>query len=158
MPKLKQDHEISLQAESDDLDEVMAQNGVTEDQPANSHEPKVTGALESKNQAPNEAAAALKRYRKQENTLLKRARNYPAKPSKDELIAMYGGRAKVLLEDIWRPDRDRKAGRDPIRKGPQAFCGQLQLDQESGHRKAGCALGKHGRVLRVSGGAGKKEV
>ncbi|MEM6271290.1 MAG: hypothetical protein AAF998_17785 [Bacteroidota bacterium] len=98
MPKLKQDHEISLQAESDDLDEVMAQNGVTEDQLANSHKPKVTGALESKNQAPNEAAAAPKRYRNQENTLLKRARNYPAKPGKAKLIAMYGARAKVLLK------------------------------------------------------------
>ncbi|MEM6269584.1 MAG: DUF4157 domain-containing protein [Bacteroidota bacterium] len=98
VPKPKYDHEISMEEESEDLDAVMEQNDVTEAQLANSNEPKFTGALETKHQAQSEAAAAPQRYRKQENSLLKKARNYAQKHGKDKLIAMYGSRAKVLLD------------------------------------------------------------
>ncbi|MEM0999753.1 MAG: DUF4157 domain-containing protein [Bacteroidota bacterium] len=98
VPKPKHDQEISMEEESEDLDKVMEKHDVTEGQLANSNEPKFTGALESKNKAQNEAAQAPKRYRKQEQSTLDRARAYAQKHGKDKLIAMYGTRAQVLLK------------------------------------------------------------
>ena len=69
-PKPKFDSEISMEKESRSLDELMAENNMTEEQLAESNEPSFQQALETKRQAQAEAAAAPGRYRTQEQEIL----------------------------------------------------------------------------------------
>ena len=69
-PKPRFDSEISMEKESRSLDELMAENNMTEEQLAESNEPSFQQALETKRQAQAEAAAAPGRYRTQEQETL----------------------------------------------------------------------------------------
>ncbi len=74
-PKPKTSQEISMEKESQSLDDQMAENDITDEQLAKSNEPKFTGALESKNEAKKEAKAAPGHYRKKERNVLGMAQN-----------------------------------------------------------------------------------
>lgn len=73
-PKPKHASEISMEEESREIDDVMAQNSVTETQLANSNEPDFVAALDSKTEAQKAAANAPSRYRTKEKTILAEAK------------------------------------------------------------------------------------
>ncbi len=74
-PKSKPDSEVSapMQAESQNLDQQMADADITEEQLANSNEPEFVGALSSKNEAQTKATEAPQIYRQQEQATLSSA-------------------------------------------------------------------------------------
>ena len=71
--KPRLDSEVSMARESQSLDDKMAQEGITEDQLAQSNEPTFVEALDTKRQAQQEAADAPGRYREKEEKILARA-------------------------------------------------------------------------------------
>lgn len=91
-PKPKADHEISMQKESDSLDELMVEQDVTEEQFAESNEPKITQTLELKQQAQAEAAAAPVKYREEEAKVLGTAQAEAGQKGHSGLGAMYAAR------------------------------------------------------------------
>ncbi len=72
-PKPRTDREISLQHESDALDERLAQENITEQQLAESEEPQFELALKKKQDAQREIAVAPSRYREREAQILHQA-------------------------------------------------------------------------------------
>ncbi|WP_028887235.1 phage tail protein [Tenacibaculum ovolyticum] len=96
-PKSKTSQEISMEKESQSLDNEMSENNVTDEQLAKSNEPKFTGALEQKNQAQVEAKLAPVTYRKKEEAQLGTAQNKAATSSREGLDQMQG--AKQLSEN-----------------------------------------------------------
>lgn len=96
IPKQKMAQEISMEKESQSLDDYMADNKVTDEQLAKSNEPKFTGALAEKNNAQTEAKLAPVNYRKKENSQLKGAQKVAATNSKEGLGQMQA--AKLLSE------------------------------------------------------------
>ena len=96
IPKPKTSQEISMEKESQSLDDKMAENNVTDEQLAKSNEPKFTGALEQKNQAQTEAKQAPVTYRKKEGAQLGAAQNEAKIASQEGLAQMQG--AKELSE------------------------------------------------------------
>ncbi|CAM1345292.1 DNA/RNA non-specific endonuclease [Tenacibaculum amylolyticum] len=96
IPKQKTSQEISMEKESQSLDDYMAENKVTDEQLAKSNEPKFTGALAEKNKAQTEAKLAPVNYRKKENAQLKGAQKVAATNSKQGLDQMQA--AKLLSE------------------------------------------------------------
>lgn len=97
IPKPKTSQEISMEKESQSLDDKMSENEVTDEQLAKSNEPQFTGALEGKNQAQTEAKLAPVRYRKKEEAQLGASQKNAATTSQEGLDQMQG--AKVLSED-----------------------------------------------------------
>lgn len=97
IPKPKTSQEISMEKESQSLDDYMAENKVTDEQLAKSNEPKFTGALEEKNNAQTEAKLAPVKYRKKEQVQLGVAQKTAAVNSKEGLDQMQA--AKVLSEN-----------------------------------------------------------
>ncbi|MFT7900839.1 DNA/RNA non-specific endonuclease [Tenacibaculum ascidiaceicola] len=97
IPKPKTSQEISMEKESQSLDDYMAENKVTDEQLAKSNEPKFTGALEEKNNAQTEAKLAPVKYRKKEQAQLGVAQKTAAVNSKEGLDQMQA--AKVLSEN-----------------------------------------------------------
>jgi len=73
-PKPRLDNEISFEKESASLDELMAENEMTEEQLAVSNEPQFVQALDSKKEAQQKAAEAPGVYREGEQTVLEEAR------------------------------------------------------------------------------------
>lgn len=96
-PKPKTSQEISMEKESQSLDNKMSENNVTDKQLAKSNEPTFTGALEQKKQAQVEAKLAPVNYRKKEGAQLGVAQNNAATSSKEGLNQMQG--AKQLSEN-----------------------------------------------------------
>lgn len=90
-PKPLDDSEISLEEQSRSLDELMAKNKMTEEQLADSNEPKFLKALGSKKDAQAQAAAAPARYRAKEQAMLAKARQ----SAKAQGGAGYGGMANA---------------------------------------------------------------
>ncbi|MGQ3678469.1 DNA/RNA non-specific endonuclease [Tenacibaculum discolor] len=97
IPKPKTSQEISMEKESQSLDDYMAENKVTDEQLAKSNEPKFTGALKEKNNAQTEAKLAPVKYRKKEQVQLGVAQKTAAVNSKEGLDQMQA--AKVLSEN-----------------------------------------------------------
>ncbi|CAM1358366.1 phage tail protein [Tenacibaculum xiamenense] len=97
IPKPKTSQEISMEKESQSLDDYMVENEVTDDQLAKSNEPKFTGALEEKNTAQKEAKLAPVKYRKKEQAQLAVAKKVATGTSKDGLDQMQA--AKLLSEN-----------------------------------------------------------
>ena len=97
IPKPKMSQEISMEKESQSLDNKMAENNVTDEQLAKSNEPEFIGALEQKNQAQTEAKLAPVKYRKKEGAQLGAAQNEAKITSKEGLAQMQG--AKELSEN-----------------------------------------------------------
>ncbi len=97
IPKPKTSQEISMEKESQSLDNKMSENEITEEQLAKSNEPKFTGALEQKNQAQTEARLAPVNYRKKEGAQLGAAQTNAATSSQEGLNQMQG--AKQLSEN-----------------------------------------------------------
>lgn len=97
IPKPKTSEEISMEKESQSLDDYMTENEVTDEQLAKSNEPKFTGALEEKNTAQTEAKLAPVKYRKKEQAQLGVAKKVAATNSQEGLDQMQA--AKVLSEN-----------------------------------------------------------
>ncbi|MCG7501120.1 DNA/RNA non-specific endonuclease [Tenacibaculum sp. Mcav3-52] len=97
IPKPKTSQEISMEKESQSLDDYMAENKVTDEQLAKSNEPKFTGALEEKNSAQTEAKLAPVKYRKKEQVQLGVAQKTATVNSKEGLDQIQA--AKVLSEN-----------------------------------------------------------
>lgn len=96
VPKPLNDSEISMENESQSMDDFMEANEVTEPQLANSNEQAFTGALESKNEAQAQAAAAPAAYRQQESQQLSAARTDAEAQSNEQLTAMHAMRESAL--------------------------------------------------------------
>lgn len=97
IPKPKTSEEISMEKESQSLDDYMTENEVTDEQLAKSNEPKFTGALDEKNKAQTEAKLAPSKYRKKEQAQLGAAQKVASVDSKEGLDQMQA--AKVLSEN-----------------------------------------------------------
>lgn len=97
IPKPKTSQEISMEKESQSLDDYMSENEVTDEQLAKSNEPKFTGALDEKNKAQTEAKLAPTKYRKKEQTQLGAAQKTATSTSKEGLDQMQA--AKLLSEN-----------------------------------------------------------
>lgn len=97
IPKPKTSQEISMEKESQSLDDYMAENEIKDEQLAKSNEPKFTGALEEKNNAQKEAKLAPVKYRKKEKAQLSKAQKTAAADSTQGLDQMQA--AKLLSEN-----------------------------------------------------------
>lgn len=97
IPKPKTSQEISMEKESQSLDDYMAENEIKDEQLAISNEPKFTGALEEKNNAQKEAKLAPVKYRKKEKAQLSKAQKTAATESTQGLDQMQA--AKLLSEN-----------------------------------------------------------
>ncbi|WP_046744643.1 phage tail protein [Kordia zhangzhouensis] len=97
--KPKHKTEISMQKESDSLDDYMEDNKVTDTQLQKANEPKFTEALDSKNKAKEEAKKAPQTYRKKENVILGDARTQAEQGGQDKLGAMFNTR-KTNFNDV----------------------------------------------------------
>ncbi|MGB3465565.1 MAG: hypothetical protein WBA74_09855 [Cyclobacteriaceae bacterium] len=96
VPKPLNDSEIAMDNESQSMDDFMDANEVTETQLANSNEPAFTGALDSKNEAQVQAAAAPAAYRQTESEQLSAARTEAEAQSTEQLTAMHAMRESAL--------------------------------------------------------------
>ncbi|SEC20967.1 hypothetical protein SAMN04489761_2382 [Tenacibaculum sp. MAR_2009_124] len=97
IPKPKTSQEISMEKESQSLDDYMVENEVTDGQLSKSNEPKFTGALEEKNNAQKEAKLAPVAYRKKEQAQLAVAKKVATGTGKEGLDQMQA--AKLLSEN-----------------------------------------------------------
>jgi hypothetical protein len=77
-PKPRLDSEISMDAESASLDELMTSHDMTEEQLAQSNEPTFITALDTKREAQAQAAAAPGRFRERETQTLTQAQGKAA--------------------------------------------------------------------------------
>ena len=73
IPKQRTDAEISLDHKSKELDDTLSRENITEQQLAESEEPKFEQALQKKQDAQREIAAAPGHYREKENEVLQKA-------------------------------------------------------------------------------------
>lgn len=89
VPKAKHKTEISMEKESQSIDNYMEENTVTDTQLAKSNEPKFLEALDSKAEAQTEAKKAPKTYRNIENKTLGAARNKAGIDGKKGLHGMF---------------------------------------------------------------------
>lgn len=108
-PKPKYDAEISMQKESQSLDDYMTDNAITETQLAKSNEPAFLGALNSKTEAQTVAAAAPQRYREVEKTKLDSAKNVAGKTGKKGFQGMFDKRGDVFNNIFGRQEKDKTA-------------------------------------------------
>ncbi|AFZ26209.1 hypothetical protein Cylst_4103 [Cylindrospermum stagnale PCC 7417] len=95
-PKGEGEVEAPLQAESQKLDQQMAEANVTEEQLSNSNEPEFQGALTAKKEAQTSAAQAPQEYRQQEEGLISNAKNTAVSTAQQLLQAMHGTRTQSL--------------------------------------------------------------
>lgn len=93
-PKNKLDSEISMEQQSQSLDEEMKANNVTEDQLASSNEPTFTEALDEKKNAQKDAVEKPNEYRKEEALTLKEAKADVNEKSVQTMVGMHGARGK----------------------------------------------------------------
>lgn len=90
VPKPRAAEEISLQHESDNLDDVMTQNELTDNQLGNSNEPKFLETLKKKNDAQKEIAAAPENYQEKEQTILEGAGQQADQKMVSDMARMLG--------------------------------------------------------------------
>jgi hypothetical protein len=92
-PKPRLDNEISFEKESASLDQLMAENQMTEEQLAVSNEPRFVQALDSKKEAQQKAAEAPGVYREVEQKVLEDARGQAGQAGAKGFGAMHETRA-----------------------------------------------------------------
>ncbi len=92
VPKAKHKTEISMEKESQSINNYMEENAVTDAQLAKSNEPKFLEALDSKTEAQTEAKKAPKTYRNIENKTLVAARNKAGIHGNKELHGMFAAK------------------------------------------------------------------
>ncbi len=95
-PKPMLDSEVSMEAESRSLDDKMAQEGLTEEQLAESNEPTFVEALDTKRQAQQQAADAPGRYREKEEKVLANAQGRARSTGQVGFGAMFAGRTQAF--------------------------------------------------------------
>ena len=93
-PKNKLDGEISMEQQSQSLDEEMNANNVTEEQLASSNEPTFSAALDEKKNAQKDAIEKPNEYRKEEALTLKEAKADVNEKSVQTMAGMHGARGK----------------------------------------------------------------
>lgn len=93
-PKNKLDGEISMEQQSQSLDEEMKANNVTEEQLASSNEPTFNAALDEKKNAQKDAVEKPNEYRKEESLTLKEAKADVNAQSVQTMTGMHGVRGK----------------------------------------------------------------
>ena len=93
-PKTSGEVEAPFQAQSAGLDQQMAAGGVTEEQLASANEPEFAGALEAKQEAQADAAAAPQQYRQAEKAQLGQARADSKQAAGQQLRTMHGSRSE----------------------------------------------------------------
>lgn len=95
-PKPLDDSEISLEKESQSLDQLMEKNNNTEDQFAESNEPKFKKALTTKKEAQEKAAAAPQQYRGKEQQVLASAQGKARQEGSSAFGSMYTTRGQAF--------------------------------------------------------------
>ncbi|AXG71522.1 hypothetical protein KORDIASMS9_03779 [Kordia sp. SMS9] len=108
-PKPKHRTEISMEKESDSLDDFMAENKISDSQLSNANEPKFSEALDSKNKAQDEAKKAPKTYRKKENVVLGEAKLQAGKEGTDKLGAMHAMRSTSFKDVLGAQNTNESA-------------------------------------------------
>lgn len=93
-PKNKTPGEISMQEQSNSLDQEMKDNNVTEDQLAGSNEPSFVSALKEKKNAQKDAEQKPKLYQKEESLALKEAKATAGVSAAQGLTVMHNSRGK----------------------------------------------------------------
>ncbi len=93
-PKNKLNGEITMQEQSQPLDEEMKANNVSEGQLTSSNEPTFTAALDEKNNAQKDAVEKPQQYRKEESLAIKEAKADATEQSAQSLAGMHGARGK----------------------------------------------------------------
>ncbi|WP_414551377.1 eCIS core domain-containing protein [Anabaena sp. CCY 0017] len=99
-PKPKPEAEVSapLTAESQKLDQQMAEAEVTEEQLANSNEPQFINAVGAKKSAQTKVVEAPQAYRQQEQATLNQAQTEAQTTSQTQLEGMHGQREQLLAQ------------------------------------------------------------
>ncbi len=97
-PKPKADQQISMEKESLSLDELMKKNNNTEEQFAESNEPKFQKALNTKKEAQAKAAAAPQEYRDKEQVILSSAQKDARQNASAGFTGMFGKREAAFTE------------------------------------------------------------
>jgi hypothetical protein len=95
-PKPKTDSEISLQEDSDSLDEKMQENEITEAQLENANEPAFQGAVDSKRTAQTDAQERPLAYRQEEQGMVAEAKVTAVGSAQTQLTAMHSTRSSLL--------------------------------------------------------------
>ncbi|MFP5272431.1 eCIS core domain-containing protein [Coleofasciculus sp.] len=100
VPQPRSEAEVSapLQANSQELDQQMAAENVTEEQLANSNEPEFIAALDAKRQAQDHAATAPTAYRAEEQGILTQGQTEAQTMAQTQLGEMHGQRDQQLNE------------------------------------------------------------
>lgn len=93
-PKNKMEGEISMQEQSQSLDEEMKANNITEDQLIGSNEPSFSQAVDEKRNAQKDAEEKPQQYRKEETLVIKEAKTTAGVEAAQALSAMHGARGK----------------------------------------------------------------
>ena len=99
-PKNKTPGEISMQEQSNSLDQEMKDNNVTENQLAGSNEPGFVSALKEKKNAQKDAAEKPKLYRKEESLALKEAKETAGVSAAQGLTVMHNSRGKNFESSV----------------------------------------------------------
>ncbi|MEQ9668819.1 eCIS core domain-containing protein [Coleofasciculus sp. G2-EDA-02] len=100
VPQARSEAEVSapLQANSQELDQQMAAENVTEEQLANSNEPEFIAALDAKRQAQDHGATAPTAYRAEEQGILTQGQTEAQTMAQTQLGEMHGQREQQLNE------------------------------------------------------------
>jgi hypothetical protein len=117
-PKPKADPEISMEKESRSLDELMEKNHNTEEQFAESNEPKFQQALKTKKDAQAKAAAAPAEYRSKEQQLIASAQKAAHKDANASFGFMHATRNnsfQVVFQRQTDHDKDDKTEQQRIK-------------------------------------------
>ncbi|MEQ8385236.1 MAG: DUF4157 domain-containing protein [Coleofasciculus sp. A1-SPW-01] len=98
VPQPRSEAEVSapLQANSQELDQQMAAENVTEEQLANSNEPEFIAALDAKKQAQDHAATAPPAYRAEEQGILNQGQTEAQTMAQTQLGDMHGQREQRI--------------------------------------------------------------
>ena len=109
VPQPRSEAEVSapLQANSQELDQQMAAENVTEEQLANSNEPEFIAALDAKKQAQDHAATAPTAYRAEEQGILNQGQTEAQTMAQTQLGEMHGQREQQLNEVMGLQDETK---------------------------------------------------
>ncbi|MGF1499428.1 MAG: DUF4157 domain-containing protein [Elainellaceae cyanobacterium] len=97
-PRGQAEVETPLQQESQQIDQQMADAGVTDEQLAQSNEPQFQVALSTKQAAQTNAATAPQDFRQEEQGELAQAKTDAAATAQEKLQGMHGDRAQLLSQ------------------------------------------------------------
>ena len=112
-PKPKSEGEVSMQAESQSLDQQMSDAKVTDEQLSKSNEPEFEGAVAAKGEAQKHAAEAPAVYREQEASVIAGAENEAVAGAALQTTAMHGVRkgqfGKISTDQLDTQQADKDA-------------------------------------------------